>query len=200
MTYNRDMQEDKEPLFDAADQLRGSLQMIRVVTETVVLRPAIRPEPQPRKAGSSRPTWPKRWRATELLFIRRIRSSAGLCSRACRRGRSPADWTAETLSVRAGVHPEMAALLSPVEGMKTRELPGGTAPEAVAAGARRGGITVERHGVNKTYRQGQILRLIKTPEDSHAGPTCAGACGAGDFDDSGYTVPRYPRIGSGENA
>ena len=38
MTYNRDMQEDKEPLFDAADQLRGCLQMIRVVTETVVLR------------------------------------------------------------------------------------------------------------------------------------------------------------------
>ena len=27
MTYNRDMQEDKEPLFEAAAQLRGSLQM-----------------------------------------------------------------------------------------------------------------------------------------------------------------------------
>jgi argininosuccinate lyase len=27
MTYNRDMQEDKEPLFDAADQLAGSLEM-----------------------------------------------------------------------------------------------------------------------------------------------------------------------------
>src|SRR5436190_71307 len=39
MTYNRDMQEDKEPLFDAADQLRGCLQMIRVVTETLTLRP-----------------------------------------------------------------------------------------------------------------------------------------------------------------
>ena len=29
MTYNRDMQEDKEPLFDAADQLCGSLEMAR---------------------------------------------------------------------------------------------------------------------------------------------------------------------------
>ena len=37
MTYNRDMQEDKEPLFDAADQLRGCLQMARVVAESVVL-------------------------------------------------------------------------------------------------------------------------------------------------------------------
>src|SRR5207245_695995 len=31
LTYNRDMQEDKEPLFDATDQLSGSLEMARVV-------------------------------------------------------------------------------------------------------------------------------------------------------------------------
>ena len=41
MTYNRDMQEDKEPLFDAADQLRGSLEMARVVIETAKLRPDV---------------------------------------------------------------------------------------------------------------------------------------------------------------
>src|SRR5258706_1004725 len=35
MTYNRDMQEDKVPLFDAADQVAGSLEMARVVIETV---------------------------------------------------------------------------------------------------------------------------------------------------------------------
>ncbi|HLI81970.1 MAG TPA: argininosuccinate lyase, partial [Candidatus Binataceae bacterium] len=34
MTYNRDMQEDKEPLFDAADQLAGSLEMARVVVDS----------------------------------------------------------------------------------------------------------------------------------------------------------------------
>ena len=37
MTYNRDMQEDKEPLFTAADQLRGSLEMARVVIQTTKL-------------------------------------------------------------------------------------------------------------------------------------------------------------------
>src|SRR5690349_20021833 len=41
MTYNRDMQEDKEPLFDAADQLRGSLVMMRVVVESARLRPDV---------------------------------------------------------------------------------------------------------------------------------------------------------------
>src|ERR1700721_1261333 len=38
MTYNRDMQEDKEPLFEAADQVNGCLEMARVVAESVVLR------------------------------------------------------------------------------------------------------------------------------------------------------------------
>ncbi len=40
MTYNRDMQEDKEPLFDAADQLAGSLEMARAVVESAKLDPA----------------------------------------------------------------------------------------------------------------------------------------------------------------
>jgi len=37
MTYNRDMQEDKEPLFDAVDQLCGSLEMARVVVDSAKL-------------------------------------------------------------------------------------------------------------------------------------------------------------------
>ena len=51
MTYNRDMQEDKEPLFDAADQLRGCLRMIRVVTETVDAAARLAAEPPRKKVG-----------------------------------------------------------------------------------------------------------------------------------------------------
>ena len=39
MTYNRDMQEDKEPLFDAFHQTSGSLAMAKVVAESVTLNP-----------------------------------------------------------------------------------------------------------------------------------------------------------------
>src|SRR5450631_434374 len=39
MTYNRDMQEDKEPLFDAAAQLSGSLEMAAQVVATAKLKP-----------------------------------------------------------------------------------------------------------------------------------------------------------------
>jgi len=54
-----------------------------------------------------------------------------------RDGRKPSDWTAEQLR---GFAPEftgdIAGLLDPKAGMKSRELPGGTGPQAVAAALR----------------------------------------------------------------
>lgn len=48
-------------------------------------------------------------------------------------GRKPSDWTAEQLAAFAPEFtPETARFLNPVEGMKTRELPGGTGPGVVA--------------------------------------------------------------------
>jgi argininosuccinate lyase len=50
-----------------------------------------------------------------------------------RRGKKPVDWTAEELTAFAPeFQPEMARLLDPAEGMKSREVPGGTGPAAVA--------------------------------------------------------------------
>jgi len=49
-------------------------------------------------------------------------------------GKKPSAWTAAELAAFAPeFKPEMAALLAPAEGMKSRELPGGTGPKAVAA-------------------------------------------------------------------
>jgi argininosuccinate lyase len=49
-----------------------------------------------------------------------------------KQGRTPADWTAEELAQFAPEFaPEMARLLDPREGMKNREIPGGTGPQAV---------------------------------------------------------------------
>ena len=39
LTYNRDMQEDKEPLFTVVDQLHGMLAMARNVIETTAIKP-----------------------------------------------------------------------------------------------------------------------------------------------------------------
>jgi argininosuccinate lyase len=131
MTYNRDMQEDKEPLFDAVDQLRGCLQMIRVVTETVVLRTHA-----PRSAADD--SWVVATDLAEALarngtpFHQAHKIVGRLVLESVQSGKKPGDWTPEALTAFA---PEftagMAAFLSPVEGMKTRALQGGTAPVAV---------------------------------------------------------------------
>ena len=48
-------------------------------------------------------------------------------------GRKPSEWSgAELAAFAPEFKPEMARLLNPIEGMKTRELEGGTAPAAVA--------------------------------------------------------------------
>jgi argininosuccinate lyase len=55
-------------------------------------------------------------------------------------GKKPSDWSGEQLSAFAPEFtPEMSRLLQPKEGMKSRNLPGGTGPEAVrsATGAAR---------------------------------------------------------------
>ena len=132
MTYNRDMQEDKEPLFDAVDQLRSCLRMIRAVADTVVLRLEL-----PRTAADE--SWVVATDLAEALarngtpFHQAHKIVGRLVLESVRSSKRPADWTAESLVAFAPEFtPEMAALLSPVEGMKTRAVAGGTAPETVA--------------------------------------------------------------------
>jgi argininosuccinate lyase len=56
-------------------------------------------------------------------------------------GKRPADWNAADLAKFAPEFtPEMARLLRPAEGMKTREIRGGTGPQAVAAALKEAGI------------------------------------------------------------
>jgi argininosuccinate lyase len=38
-TYNKDLQEDKEPMFDAADTLSASIQILEGVMATLEVRP-----------------------------------------------------------------------------------------------------------------------------------------------------------------
>ena len=122
MTYNRDMQEDKEPLFESADQLSMSLDMIRVVIETTSLKP----EPPARAADES---WVVATDLAEALaragtpFHRAHQIAGKLVLESVKAGKTPGDWTAEELVKFAPeFRPEMAELLRPEAGMKSREL------------------------------------------------------------------------------
>jgi argininosuccinate lyase len=131
-TYNRDMQEDKEPLFDAADQLCGSLEMACAVVASARLHPE-------RPAAAAEQSWVIATDLAEALarngtpFHRAHHIAGRLVLESVRAGKKPSDWTPESLAAFAPEFtPAMAALLNPSEGMRTREIRGGTGPAQVA--------------------------------------------------------------------
>jgi argininosuccinate lyase len=133
MTYNRDMQEDKEPLFDAADQLCGSLEMAAVVVASAKLHTE-------RPAAAAEASWVIATDLAEALarngtpFHQAHQIVGRLVLESVRGGKKPSDWTAaELVKFAPEFTAEMAKLLQPAEGMKTREIRGGTGPAAVAA-------------------------------------------------------------------
>ncbi len=133
MTYNRDMQEDKEPLFDAAAQLSMSLEMAAAVVASAKLRPGP-------PAAAADESWVVATDFAEALaragtpFHQAHQLAGKLVLESLRTGRKPTDWTPADLAAFAPeFSPKMAELLHPSEGMKTREIPGGTGPCAVAA-------------------------------------------------------------------
>ncbi len=132
MTYNRDMQEDKEPLFEAADQVNGCLEMARVVTESVILRPEV-------PFAAAEESWVVATDLAEALarngtaFHQAHQIVGRLVLDSVRSGKKPADWNAESLAAFAPEFTsDVARLLDPREGMKTREIAGGTGPGVVA--------------------------------------------------------------------
>jgi len=137
MTYNRDMQEDKTPLFDAADQVSASLLMMSTVIESTTLKPA-------RPAAAVEQSWVVATDLAEALaragtpFHHAHQIVGRFVLESVRHGRKPSDWTAEEMRAFAPEFTaDMAALLNPKEGMKSREIPGGTGSLAVAAALER---------------------------------------------------------------
>jgi argininosuccinate lyase len=133
MTYNRDMQEDKPRLFDAADQLCGSLEMARVVVDTTRLNEA-------RPAAAVEESWSVATDVADALarnglpFHQAHKLVGRLVLESVRQSKKPADWSAEALiAFDPAFTSEMARYLAPAEGIRTRELPGGTGPGAVAS-------------------------------------------------------------------
>jgi argininosuccinate lyase len=137
LTYNRDMQEDKEPLFDAALQVSGSLEMARAVIASTHLHPE-------RPLAAVAASWTIATDLAEALaragtpFHQAHQLVGRLVLESVRTGRQPADWTAAELAAFAPQFtPEMVRLLDPREGLRSREIPGGTGPQAVAQALRQ---------------------------------------------------------------
>jgi len=132
MTYNRDMQEDKPRIFDAADHLRGSLEMARAVAAGVRLNPAP-PEAAVEESWAVATDLADALARAGMPFHQAHKLVGRLVLDSVRAGKKPMDWSADALaSFDAALTPEIARYLRPTEGITTRELPGGTGPSAVA--------------------------------------------------------------------
>jgi argininosuccinate lyase len=132
MTYNRDMQEDKEPLFDAVAQLDASLEMMQVAIDSTRLNAA-------KPATAVEESWVVATDLAEALaragmpFHSAHQLVGRLVLESVNQGKKPSDWApAELAAFAPEFTPDMAKLLDPRHGMQTRGLPGGTAPAAVA--------------------------------------------------------------------
>jgi argininosuccinate lyase len=133
LTYNRDMQEDKEPLFEAADQTIACLRMAAIVARQVKLNPAL-----PEKACAE--SWVVATDIAEALarnglaFHQSHKLAGRLVLHGIKTGKNPAEFTAEELAAfDAHFTPEFVEILrDPRHGMATRAVPGGTAPARVA--------------------------------------------------------------------
>jgi argininosuccinate lyase len=133
LTYNRDMQEDKEPLFAVADQTISCLSMARTVAQQVTLNPAL-----PEKACAE--SWVVATDIAEALaraglaFHQSHKLAGRLVLHGIKSGKNPADFTAAELAAfDPHFTPDFVDILKdPRHGMRTRAVPGGTAPETVA--------------------------------------------------------------------
>jgi argininosuccinate lyase len=131
------MQEDKVPLFEAADTVAGSLEMAVAVIRSVKLHPA---KPQ----AAAEESWVVATDLAEALaragtpFHRAHQIVGRFVLESVRAGKRPADWTPEEMQRFAPEFTaDLAALLDPRKGMKSREITGGTGPDSVAAALAR---------------------------------------------------------------
>ena len=136
LTYNRDLQEDKEAVFEAADQLAASLRMTAAVVRAAHLDAA-------RAEAAADQSWTS---ATELadelarrgVPFRRAHELVGrLVLESLRAGRPPSGWTPEALAAFAPeFEASMVARLASRSAVESHSVTGGTAPERVREALR----------------------------------------------------------------
>ena len=137
LAYNRDLQEDKEPVFDTATQLAGSLEITRLVIETTKINAAA----MERAADEG---WGCATALAELLarkgvpFHRAHQIVGGLVAESVGAGKQPQDWTEDRLGqVAPEFDGEAVQLLSARPTLENHAVPGGTAPGSVAESLRQ---------------------------------------------------------------
>lgn len=131
LAYNRDLQEDKEPVFDAVDTLEVLLPAVSGMIATLTFHPERLEELAPQ--GFSLATDIAEWLVREGVPFRVAHEVAGACVRRCEeRGIGLEDLSDEDLSeISEHLHAGVRSVLTVRGSLASRNAHGGTAPSRV---------------------------------------------------------------------
>jgi len=133
MTYNRDMQEDKEGLFDALDTVGHVLGVLAGLVQTARIRP------EAMRHAASDPalmaTDLAEWLVRQGVPFREAHHQVGRLVAHCAEQDVPLDEVelADMQKIIPAAAAECSELFSPERSVAARDIPGGTAPAQVAA-------------------------------------------------------------------
>lgn len=132
LAYNRDLQEDKEGVFDAADQVSSSIEVLALCVRSAGIRPDA-------MKAAAEDGWVSATALAEILarngvpFHRAHQVVGAIVLSSVKQGKRPRDWTLDELREFAPELDETAlAALDPERALENHALPGGTAPGAVS--------------------------------------------------------------------
>ncbi len=145
LAYNRDLQEDKEPVFDAVDTLHLLLPAMRGMLATLVFDTDRLESLAPQ--GFSLATDVAEWLVRRRVPFRVAHEVAGACVRECeRRGIELADLSdADLAALSPALTPEVREVLTVAGSIASRSGAGGTARERVVDQLAALGGVVEGH-------------------------------------------------------
>jgi argininosuccinate lyase len=131
LTYNRDLQEDKEPLFDTVDTVVGSLTVYCGMIRSLIIRRERMEECAAK--GFSTATDLADYLARKGLPFRTAHEVTGKIVRVCME--SDRELTSLSLTEMQTFHPsieeDIYGVLTPKASVDSRDIPGGTAPARV---------------------------------------------------------------------
>ena len=133
LAYNRDLQEDKEPVFDSCDQLETLLPAFTGMMATLTVNRERMAELAP--AGFSLATDVAEWLVRQGVPFREAHEIAGECVKVCEAEGLELDELTDEQFAAISPHltPEVRTVLNVPGALAARDGRGGTAPSAVAA-------------------------------------------------------------------
>jgi argininosuccinate lyase len=132
LSYNRDYQEDKEPLFDAIDQIRLALGAVSGMIATATWMPERMQSAADAETGSA--TDLAEWLVQRGTPFRDAHAIVGALVRRTLAGEAP---LRELVAADPTLGPDAAALVAPGVAVRRRITPGGAGPVPVAAQLER---------------------------------------------------------------